>query len=249
MYIPKGIPCKIEEVLNRVKKTIEEDNNKPMIKDSKCPLCNGNGLIYNKYRKKYYKCKCYGNEKINRVLGQLKAEQINKTLKNFECWNETSKRMKNTVTNYYLSFERIERSYKNSLALLGTEGSGKTHLILAIINKFIFEKDKEIEYITSERIHTVLNNPKGIKRCKEIEILVLDDLLNNTYADIPILIEILEHRSIYRKPTIITSKFTLKEIKEINKALGKLIGAITENYIYEVIGIENKYDKGVIKDV
>lgn len=242
MQIPKGLPTGIEEVLKRVKDDIEVKETKRHVREEgKCPLCNGNGLIYNRYRKRYFNCKCQSNKNVNSSMKGLSSKQLNKTFKNFIVWNETSKNMKDTTTNYYLRYERIVRSKNNSFALLGQEKSGKSHLLSALMNKFIFEKNKEVKYISLDKINEgILNNKTILEKYKNAELLAIDNFLE-TNKDINIIYNLLVYRGYRKLPVMITSKYSIEEIKAINQAIGQVISDITKGNRLNVIGKSNIY--------
>ena len=109
----------------------------------KCKLCNNTGWIYNKENNSYIQCEC---SKSKIIIEQLEAtglgrNAINKSFKDFEVWNPKVKEMKDIATNYYLSFSKIRNQNNNSLALLGDSGTGKTHLLVALINNFVTKKN------------------------------------------------------------------------------------------------------------
>ena len=238
MEIPKDISREIEGVLQRVQQTLNTKKNQqtlealPMKKSdkqdlNKCFLCDGLGLIYNDETKRYSNCKCQQNERLIKALENtgLSKEQLKKSFKDFDPWNDDVKRMKDVATSFYLSFEKIKDSDNNSLALLGESGSGKTHLISALINNFVSNKSLDIAYISyidtvTELKQNVLNAEvykKKMDRYKKCQMLVIDDLFKGGYtdSDIRIMMEIINYRYSFKKPMMISSEFFIEDLIKI----------------------------------
>ncbi|MDQ0460364.1 ATP-binding protein [Clostridium sardiniense] len=220
---------------------------------SKCLLCDGLGFIYDEESNKYSKCKCRENENLINSLAKtgLSGEQLKRSFKDFIPWNEETKKMKDIATSYYLSFDKIKKSQSNSLALLGESGSGKTHLISALINNFILNKSIDIAYMSyidsvTELKQNILNAEvyqRKVSRYKTAQILVIDDLFKGGYtdSDIRIVLEIINHRYSARLPIMVSSEFFIDDLIKIDKALGGRVREMSKGYIYEIKGIENNY--------
>lgn len=264
MQIPKGVPLGIEGVLTRVQKTLKSNcqnenldtiqmKNLQHLESTKCLLCNDTGLILNKENNSYSQCDC---SKAQITIEQLAAtglgsNAIKKSFKDFEPWNIKIKDMKDTATNYYLSFDRIKDQTNNSLALLGDSGVGKTHLIVALINNFVTKKNIKVVYMSyidsiTELKQNVLNGEvyqNKIRKYKGTDILVVDDLFKNGYteSDLRIMSEIINHRYINNLPMMFSSEYLIKPLIKIDKAIGGRIKEMSQNYLYEITGVENNY--------
>lgn len=238
MNIPKNIPSRIEEVLYRVNSKLNSNEYKESINSrlnkSKCPLCEGKGMIYNSYRKRYSKCKCQGNQRIARALHKFNAEELGKSFKNFNDDNLQSKNMKNATTNYYLRFEKIRNKVSNSFALLGIEEEDRTHLLLALSNRFIFNDDIEVSYISSKNRNLQLNR-EYIDNYKKVELLIINDFLEGVESkkNIDLIIEILDYRYKKRLPVVLGSSLGLMEINYINNYLGDLVSLIAKDNLFD----------------
>ncbi|WP_394871715.1 rolling circle replication-associated protein [Clostridium perfringens] len=236
MYIPNNISSGIENVLNRVDKRLKTNEYREKLeksnKKNKCPLCSGKNMIYNNYSKRYSKCKCQGNKNIARALHNFSYEELNKNFKNFNYDTAEATNIKNTTTNYYLRFEKIENNKSNSLALLGTREEVRTHLLLALFNKLTFNDNRDIEYIS-------INKPlrlekEDMKRYRDVELLIINNFLEGKESkkDINSVIEVLEYRSKKRLPIILGSSLNLEEIKKFNSLLGDLVEIITKDNLF-----------------
>lgn len=130
-------------------------------------------------------------------------------------------------------------------------GAGKTHLLVALINNFVSKKKKKIVYMryidaSTELKQNVLNGDvyqRKIRKYKNAEILVIDDLFKNGYteSDLRITSEIISHRYINNLPIMLSSEYLLKDLINIDKAIGGRIKEMSQNYLYEIIGVENNY--------
>lgn len=220
---------------------------------NRCILCNGTGWIYHKERNSYSQCDC---SKAQITIEQLAAtglgeRAIQKSFKDFISWNPKIKEMKDIATNYFLVFDKGEDKINNSLALLGDSGVGKTHLLVALINNFVSKKKIKVVYMSyidaiTELKQNILNGEvyqRKIKKYKNAEILVIDDLFKNgfTESDLRIMSEIINHRYINSLPMMFSSEYLLKDLINIDKAIGGRIKEMSQNYLYEIIGVENNY--------
>lgn len=219
----------------------------------KCIVCNDTGWIFNKEKGSYYQCECSKSQITIEQLAAtgLGANAIKKSFKDFEPWNPKIKDMKDTTTNYYLSFDRIKNQTNNSLALLGDSGVGKTHLLVALINNFVTKKNIKVVYMSyidaiTELKQNVLNGEvyqNKIRKYKSAGILVVDDLFKNGYteSDLRIMSEIINHRYINNLPMMFSSEYLIKPLINIDKAIGGRIKEMSQNYLYEITGVENNY--------
>ena len=83
-----------------------------------CPYCKDTTWIV-EVVKGARRCKCF---EIEMIKEQWKASGLNindsdKTFKSYEVFNNTTKELKATATNYYLRFKNIEKTSNNSILL------------------------------------------------------------------------------------------------------------------------------------
>lgn len=113
-----------------------------------------------------------------------------------------------------------------SLLLIGTYGTGKTHLATAIMNRLLddgipalydtwaghLQRLKD-EFANGERRHLAL--------MKKVDVLIIDDLGKDklTEWNNEILFEVINYRYEHRKPVVITTNATPKELEERNPAV------------------------------
>lgn len=224
-------------------------------KEEICPLCRGTGMVLSKKEGIYtsYKpCKCAEMDKVNIQWKKsgLNINDMDKSFKNFEPWNNEIKDLKDKATGYYLSFEKIKSDRTNSILLCGNPGCGKTHLSLALANNFL-KKGKQVLYMPflqanldiKQNITDQVQYQKLMTKYKDAEILLIDDLLKgkSTEYDKNILFEIINHRYINNKPMIISTEKTVSELLEFDQAIGSRIYEMCKNYNICIKGIENNY--------
>lgn len=219
-------------------------------------MCKGTGWIINDFDKRTYRqCDCAKNSIIISRLRNAGLDQsaLRKTFKTFD--NKVSpeaEKMKNVATGFVIRYrELIENGdEKNSLALLGQSGAGKTHLLIAIINN-LAPKEVDIQYFSYPEImvhlkQIILDEAKyssEIKKYKSCELLVIDDLFKNGYtdADKRILFEIINSRVINKKPIAISSELLISDLCKIDEAFGSRIKEITDKFRFEIIGGKHNY--------
>lgn len=255
----------IQQILNRINTTLKSQNqenlqkkkNEEQKKNSyKCNLCKDTGciIIHNEKAADTIKpCRCKEEGKIKRlwINSGIRTEDIEKTFSNFEIWNESSQNIKNVATNYYLNFEKIKESRKNSILLCGNPGSGKTHIALALANSFMRKKGYKVIYMPyrdaiTEIKQNVLDKEqykKIIGRYQTCEILLIDDLYKGkkTEADLNIMFEIINYRYLNRLPCITSTELTIDEILDYDEAIGSRIYEVSRDYLVEIKGRENNY--------
>ncbi|WP_338630437.1 ATP-binding protein [Clostridium baratii] len=219
---------------------------------NKCPACNGTGLVETKERV-YRRCNCTEIQKLNGLWEKsgISFNDFDKSFKNFEAWNKDIKIMKDIATSYYISYERIKTEKENSIMLCGNPGCGKTHLIIALANNFIKNKEIEVIYMPYRDAVTKLkqNITDGeqyqilMDKYKNCKILLIDDLFKGkvTESDINLMFEIINHRYLKRLPVMISTEFTIDDLLEFDEAIGSRIFEMTKNYLCEITGRENNY--------
>ena len=114
----------------------------------------------------------------------------------------------------------------DSLLMIGTYGTGKTHLATAIANALLedgvpalydtwaghLQRLKD-EFANGERRHLAL--------MKKVDVLILDDLGKDklTEWNNEVLFEVINYRYEHRKPVVITTNATPRELEERNPAV------------------------------
>ncbi|WP_415470292.1 ATP-binding protein [Clostridium saccharoperbutylacetonicum] len=226
-----------------------------------CRQCNDTGFIAVKGKDNTFTpCECAKHDQMVVRLRKagLTLSAMNKTFKNYEPLNSETKKMKEVAGGYALIFKdfKIAPREHNSLALLGQPGSGKTHLLIAVMN-VLMKNDTDIQYISYPEEMAILKqnvlneqviNSK-MKKFKTCDLLVMDDLFKNGYtaSDLRLIFEIVNSRYINQKSIAISSELTILDIKNIDGALAGRIKAMTDRYRYEIIGSQYDYRMRKVK--
>ena len=180
------------------KKTGKEQKN-----SYNCQRCKDTTWILDSNGKVVERCKCYEVIKVKEQweASGLKIDDLDKTFKSYQTYNDLTKRIKGVVTNYYLRFKDIEKTKRNSILLCGQPGAGKSHLSIALANNFIKKDSKRVVYMPYVDIITKLKQnildkeyyKNLVEKYKSAEILLVDDLFKGkiTETDINTLINCL----------------------------------------------------------
>lgn len=134
----------------------------------------------------------------------------------------------------------------------GSVGSGKTHICTAMCKELI-EAGKDVKYMMwldeSLKLKATVNDIDEydylIKDLKSTDILYIDDLFKTeqgktpTSADVRLAFEILNHRYTNKKTTIISTERPLKNLLEIDEAVGSRIYEMTKDYRLPITGNKN----------
>ncbi|MBS5934891.1 MAG: ATP-binding protein [Clostridiales bacterium] len=260
--IQEEFPVALKRVLMQINQAKTEQSNLLQKNEqqqknlSDCPLCKGTGWIINDFDKRTYtQCNCAKNSII---INRLKNAGLNQSAmrKTFKTYDDKvsieASKMKDVATGFVIRYQELKEKEdeKNSLALLGQSGAGKTHLLIAIINN-LATKEVDIQYFSYPEIMThlkqvILDEAKysfEIKKFKKCELLVIDDLFKNGYteADKRIMFEIINSRVINKKPIAISSELLISDLCRIDEAFGSRIKEVTDRFRYEILGNQHNY--------
>lgn len=222
-----------------------------------CRKCNDTGFITVLEKvNTFVKCDCLKNAGMITRLRKagLTLEAMTKTFNTFDAdISIEAKKMKEVAGGYAIKFIKFKSNKDdyNSLALLGQAGSGKTHLLISVMNYLISKSITNIQYISYPEEMAILKqnvldgqviNPK-MKKYKTCDLLVIDDLFKNGYtaSDLRLIFEIINSRYINQKSIAISSELTILDIQKIDGALAGRLKSMTDHYRYEIVGKKNDY--------
>lgn len=214
-----------------------------------CPKClnKGNMLVISDGHEVYKECDCLN---IRHTMQLIKASGLEKTIRH--C----------TFENYNISTDWQRYVYDNAKTYAeypagwfyfgGQVGAGKTHLCTAIVGELL-KRGIAVKYCLwrdeSTRLKALANKPEfdtEIAVYKRIDCLYIDDLFKTkqgtpvTAADINIAFEILNYRYINDMLTIISSEKTLREILDIDEAVGSRIYEMAQGYMLNLQADKSK---------
>ncbi|NYB73880.1 ATP-binding protein [Sedimentibacter hydroxybenzoicus DSM 7310] len=192
----------------------------------------------------FKRCECFAVKEALMMFENSGIKDENYTFSNFQEWNETSKSMKITATQYYQNFTKIMNDRQNSIALLGQVGSGKTHLTLALGLNIMKSKKLPVVYFSyRDTITSIKQNMtdeeyyrRQLDRFQNAKVLLIDDMLKGKTSDSDknIMFEIINYRYINRKPIIVSSEYGIEDLLNFDEAIGSRIYEMCKDYMVEV---------------
>lgn len=170
--------------------------------------------------------------------------------KSYNPITEIQKKMKQMAQDYVLNFDRMKDTKQNSIAFLGQNGAGKTHLCISIAN-VLMQKGIAVRYMSYREAITELKQvstdeeyyQKRMNEYKRAKVLLIDDLFKGkiTTTDINPVFEIINHRYFSGLPIILSSECGWNELRDHDEAtMGRLWEMCKEHQI-EIKGEENNY--------
>jgi DNA replication protein DnaC len=154
----------------------------------KCAVCGDNegyAVRLDNGREVYRVCDC---AKANNVARHFESSKITFAFRsmNFTAFNLADvhalvRDAYRIAQDYTRDFDYIQGDRKNSIALLGRSGSGKTHLLMSVSNELL-DRGKELFYFPyAEGLSELKKNnfallDEGIRKMQTAEILFIDDL-------------------------------------------------------------------------
>ncbi|WFE15330.1 ATP-binding protein [Bacillus atrophaeus] len=219
-----------------------------------CPICKDQ-LGYLEDRDGYevwVRCKCVEWRRIRRLMNSsdITAEFEKLQFKNFtkEGKPDVIADAYECAVDYYKDFENIRGGRKNSMALLGQPGSGKTHLLTAVANKLIKSNNVPVQYFPYIEGFNDLKDDfdkleEKLKRMKEVDVLLVDDMFKPvggkpraTEWQLEQMYSVINYRYLNHKPLLISSELDIERIVQIDEALGTRIYEMCSDYIVIIEG-------------
>ena len=240
-----------EEIEARKKELAERDvrwfNKAPGDRrELNCDICKNKGIVAFVNEDGYLSvkpCECSTKrDAVNRIRKSGLSSAFKRyTFQNFRTDGPWQREIKQKAYRYVLDPERTEWFF-----IGGQAGCGKTHICTAICRKLI-ARHKEVIYMQWIRDAGKL---KAIKneceyqtetgKLMNCEVLYIDDFLktesgkNPTAGDVNLAFEIINHRYLNRKQTIISSEKNIHEVLDIDEATGSRIRELCGGFIVSV---------------
>ncbi|MBY0024515.1 ATP-binding protein [Paenibacillus polymyxa] len=237
---------RIEKLRAMTKRRMSENSATKNSQDSyKCQHCKDTGDIWvDTWTLR--ECTYCNVKKIEDIQRKVKAAQItdefkNKTFGSFDVSDrpDAIKEAKRIAQAYAIAFEEIRGNKKNSIALMGNPGSGKTHLLAAIANNLL-SKGVEVFYFPwVEGVKELTNasfeqKQEIIHRMQQCEVLFLDDLFKGRDKPTEFQFEtawaVLNYRYLNNKPILASTERSISDLLDIDEAMGSRIAEVTKDY-------------------
>lgn len=149
---------------------------------------------------------------------------------------------------YFKDFEKIRGQRSNSIALLGQPGSGKTHLLTAIMNNLIKKKFVHCMYFPYVEGMGDLRNDfdqleTKLDAMRKVDVLFIDDLFKPARGEpratewqIEQIQSVVNYRYLNHLPLLVSSELTTDELLDIDEALGSRIHQMCRDYTVIIKG-------------
>ena len=224
-----------------------------------CSLCLNRGYWFKPkkvgrlYQDVMVTCQC---QKVRRSIALMEKSGLKSVVKEYRFDNyEVTEDWQKAMWSKAKAFADEEDG--KWLFFGGSSGCGKTHLCTAVCTAFL-RKNKAVKYMLwrdeAGRLKSLVNDEEygdTIADYKEVDVLYIDDLFKTgksadrkfqmpTQGDINLAFEILNHRAMSGKTTIISTECTLPELIEIDEAIAGRIKQMSGDYCMSIAKDRNK---------
>lgn len=158
---------------------------------------------------------------------------------------------------YILDFSDIRKGRTNSIALLGQPGSGKTHLLTAIANYLMVNKQVSVLYFPYVEGFDDLKDDfeileEKMNRMKKTDVLFIDDLFKPvgrsrrpraTEWQVEKMYALINYRYLNHLPILISSELTVDELEAVDEAIGTRIYEMCKHYTVLIQGEKKRLNQ------
>lgn len=197
-------------------------------------------------------CECVKRKKIARLMAASGiTEEFEMLLFGNFITNGKPQMIKDAyecAVEYFKDFEKIKGERANSIALLGQPGSGKTHLLTAIMNNLINKKSTHCLYFPYVEGMSDLKNDfdqleTKLDAMRKVDVLFIDDLFKPvsgkpraTEWQVEQIQSVVNYRYLNHKPLLISSELTTDDLLDVDEALGSRIYQMCKYYTVIIQG-------------
>lgn len=226
-----------------------------------CDICKDTEWIVDASSNAARPCRCREVKLYKRIIKSCGITEafLQKNFDNFNIISKQTEIMHKISKDYATTFALIRDKRNNSLALLGSVGSGKTHLTIAVANE-LMKNNIGVRYMQYRedipRIKQVITNEidynREIGKYKHAPVLLIDDLYKNAIgkgpygeylndADKRVMFEIINHRYFNGLPIIVSSECDSNMLLELDEGIGSRIIEMCKGHLVEIKGKDNNY--------
>lgn len=220
-------------------------------KNVRCKKCNDEEgfLIRGEDGLEYWKsCDCIHWRKAERLMKQSKitVEFQSKTFDNFVMNGRPQivRDARHCAESYLNEFDSIRKERKNSIALLGVPGCGKTHLLMAVANGLIKHGVPVIYFPWVEGFNEIKDNldelDERIGLLQRIDVLYIDDMWKGRKEPTDFQKEqafsIINYRYLNKLPILISSEYDIDTMCHFDMAIGSRIYEMCSDYCVVIKG-------------
>ncbi|WP_282201377.1 ATP-binding protein [Collibacillus ludicampi] len=210
-----------------------------------CEVCKDQGglLVRGDDGREYWRlCGCLERKKAQRLMrsSQMTDELRSLGFRNFATEGRPLcvKSAYECARDYLKRFEEIRATRRNSIALLGVPGTGKTHLLVAIANNLIAKGVSVLYFPHVEGFGDIKDNldlmEEKLQVMKSVDVLLWDDLYKGRKEPTPFQLEcifnVINYRYLNNKPIMVSSEKDVDELVAIDEGIGSRIYEMCKDY-------------------
>lgn len=221
-----------------------------------CELCNDRGGFFTKRWNEelgyeyeaWIPCECSNQAKIRNLFkaSRISEEFQAKSFDNFILTGRPSSvhGAYECAKTYAANFDSIKDTRKNSIAIMGRPGSGKTHLLMAVANYLIQHRVPVMYFPWVEALNNLKDDfsklDERIRQMQTVPVLYIDDLFKGrkmpTEFQLEQLFAVVNDRYLNKRPMLISSEKMMDEIIDLDEGLGSRLAEMCMDYTVFMIG-------------